>query len=295
MNAPAPITRVAFLGLGIMGSGMAQRLLGAGFPLVVYNRSRAKAEPLAAAGAKIAGSAAEAAQSADVILSMVADDQAARAVWLGANGALATARAGTICIESSTVTAAWVRELGATAQARGCEFIDAPVTGSKLQARAGELNFLVGGDVATLERARPVLAAMSKTITHLGPIGSGATVKLINNFVCGTQVAAIAEALAFIERSGLDRERALDVMLSGAPGSPLVKAITARMKAADYTPNFFLRLLAKDLGYAIEEADRHALELATATTALEAFERAIVAGHGDKDMAAVIEPLRRKN
>ncbi|HVS51979.1 MAG TPA: NAD(P)-dependent oxidoreductase [Opitutaceae bacterium] len=295
MNAPAPTTRVAFLGLGLMGSGMASRLLGAGFPLVVYNRSRAKAEPLAAAGAKLAATPAEAAQSADVILSMVADDQAARAVWLGADGALATARAGTICIESSTVTAAWVRELAAAAQARGCAFIDAPVTGSKGHARAGELNFLVGGDAATLERARPVLAAMSRTITHLGPVGSGATIKLINNFVCGTQVAALAEALAFIERSGLDRERALDVMLSGAPGSPLVKTISARMTAADYTPNFFLRLLAKDLGYAIAEARRQSLELATATTALAAFERAIAAGHGDRDMSAVIEPLRRKN
>lgn len=293
-SASAAKPRVALLGLGLMGSGMARRLLGAGFPLSVYNRDRAKAAALETAGATIAETPAAAAQGASFVVSMLADDNAARSVWLGANGALSTAgaSAGTVCIESSTVTVAWVRELSAAAAARGCEFIDAPVTGSKNQSAAGELNFLVGGSAATLEKARPVLTPMSKSITLLGPVGSGATIKLINNFVCGVQAAAIGEALAMIERSGLNRTQALDVLLNGAPGSPLVKTLSARMIAADYTPNFALRLLAKDLGYAIAEASTFSLKLETAEAALRELERGVAAGHGDKDMAAVIEPLR---
>lgn len=294
MSTSASKPRVAFLGLGIMGGGMARRILGAGFPLAVWNRNPDKSAPLGAAGARVAASPADAAKDADVIVSMVADDKAAREVWVGKNGVASTVQRGAIFIESSTVTVAWVRELAAAAKARGCDFLDAPVTGSKVHANAGELNFLVGGDAAVLERARPVLAAMSKSIAHLGPIGSGATIKLINNFVCGTQVAALAEAVAMIERSSLDRTQALDVLLSGAPGSPLVKLIAGRMTAADYTPNFFLALLAKDLGYAIQEAASLSLDLSTAAAARKLLERAIAAGYGDKDMSAAVEPLRKR-
>jgi len=229
-----------------------------------------------------------------VIISMVADDPAARAVWLGADGALAAAGPGAVCIESSTATVGWVRELAKAAAARGCEFLDAPVTGSRSHAAAGELRFLVGGAPAALERVTPVLAAMGKTITHLGPSGSGALVKLINNFVCGVQVASLAEAVAMIERSGLDRDRALEVLTHGAPGSPLLKTIAARMTAADFTPNFFLKLMAKDLGYAIGEGRGLSVELATAAAALGDFKGAIAAGLGEKDMSAVVEPMRRR-
>ena len=134
---------------------------------------------------------------------------ASRAMWIGENGALVAAKPGAVCIECSTVTVNWARELSAVAGARGCEFLDAPVTGSKTQAAAGELSFLVGGDSGTLEKVRPVLAAMGKAIVHLGPTGSGSLLKLINNFVCGVQVAALAEAVAMIECSGLDRAKAV--------------------------------------------------------------------------------------
>ncbi|HTL67150.1 MAG TPA: NAD(P)-dependent oxidoreductase [Lacunisphaera sp.] len=286
-------TRVAVLGLGLMGGGMARRLLAAGFPVSVFNRSRAKADALAAVGAKVAATPREAAAGANVILSMVADDTAARTVWLGPDGALAAAPRGAIAIDSSTVTPGWIRELAAASAGAGLGFLDAPVTGSRSHAAAGELTFLVGGDAAVLERARPVLAAMSKAIVHLGPVGSGALIKLINNFVCGVQLASLAEALALIERSGLERDAALRVLADGAPGSPLFKAVSARMTARDYTPNFFLRLMAKDLTYAVAAGAEKSLELATAQTALAAFQRAIAAGHGDKDIAAVVEPLRR--
>ena len=284
--------RIAFLGLGLMGGGMARRLLDAGFPLSVYNRSQEKTVSLAAAGAHVATSPREAAQRADVIFSMVADDNAARSLWLGENGALDGAASGTVCVESSTVTVGWINELARAASARGCEVLDAPVTGSRTQAAAGELNFLVGGNTATLAAIRPVLAVMSKSVTHLGPLGSGALVKLVNNFICGVQIAALAEGLAMIERSGLDRAKALEIITNGAPGSPLVKAVSARMTAADYTPHFLLRLMAKDLAYAQKEAALHSLELGTAAAALALFEKGIAAGQGEKDIAAVIEPLR---
>ncbi len=288
MNKP----RIAFLGLGIMGSGMAGRLLNAGFPLTVFNRNREKAAPLEAAGARVASSAREASAAADVIISMVADDNASRAVWLGAQGALSAQSAGVVCIESSTVTVSWVRELSSTALGHGCEFLDAPVTGSKVHAASGELNFLVGGASATLEKARPVLGAMSKAITPLGPVGSGALLKLINNFVCGVQVASLAESIAMIERSGLDRAKALEILITGAPGSPLVKTVAGRMMAQDYAPNFLLRLMAKDLGYAIEEGGKFSIELCTAVAALRAFQKSLAAGQGDKDIAAIVEQFR---
>lgn len=284
--------RIAFFGLGLMGSGMARRLLANGFPLTVFNRNAEKSKPFAAEGAQVAGSPREAVAQADVIISMVADDNASRSLWLGDTGALAASKPGMVCIECSTVTVGWVKDLAAAATARGCEFLDAPVTGSRTHAAAGELSFLVGGEFTTLEKVRPVLSAMSKAIIHLGPTGSGAMLKLINNFVCGVQAAALAEALALIEKSGLDRAKALELLTNGAPGSPLVKTLSARMTAPDYTPQFLLRLMAKDLGYAIQESGKNSVELATATAALGVFQKGIAAGHGEKDMAAVVEPLR---
>lgn len=283
---------VAFLGLGIMGGGMTRRLLGAGVPLTVYNRNRARADELKALGAKVADSPRAAAAGADIIIGMVADDVASRGIWLGENGALAGARKGAILIESSTLTVDWVRELAAAATQHGCEFVDAPVTGSKVQAASGELNFYVGGSTAALEKIRPVLVPMSRSISHLGPTGSGALLKLINNYLCAVEVAAFGEAVALIERSELDRTKALAVLMDGAAASGVTKTVVARMTAPDFTPNFLLRLMTKDIGYAIKEAAARGQKLSTAATALEIFQRAVNSGHGDKDMAAIVEPMR---
>ncbi len=284
---------IALLGLGIMGGGMARRLLGAGFPLTVYNRSRAKADALVSAGARVAATPREAVAAADIVFSMVADDGASRTLWLGPTGALAGVRRGAVLVECSTLTVAWVNELAAAITPTGCEFVDAPVTGTRPHAAAGELNFLVGGSAAALEKIRPALAPMSRSVTHLGPTGSGALVKLINNFVCAVQIASLAEALALIERSGLDRAKALAVLTEGAPGSPLVKTLSARMTAKDYTPNFMLKLMAKDIGYAIQEGRARGQTLATAEVALQLFQRAVAQGRGDDDMAVMIEPMRQ--
>jgi 3-hydroxyisobutyrate dehydrogenase len=284
--------RVAVLGLGIMGTGMANNLLRAGFPVNVYNRDAAKSAPFAASGARVATSPADAASDADVVVAMVADDRASRAVWMGEQGALSSVKKGALLIDSSTLSVAWVDELSKAAQDAGADFIDAPVTGSRDHAAAGQLNFLVGGSEAALERAKPVLTVMSRSIVHLGPTGSGALVKLINNFICGVQAAALAEGLRLIESSSLDREKTLDVLYNGAPGSPLVKTLGPRMAARDFQPFFFLKLMNKDLTYAREEAARRGVTLETATAALSLFDRAIADGNGDKDFTAIVESVR---
>jgi 3-hydroxyisobutyrate dehydrogenase len=240
----------------------------------------------------VAATPREAAANADIVISMVADDAASSDVWLGEKGALAGASKGAVLIESSTLSVPWVRELAAAAAERGCELLDAPVTGSKPHAASGELLFLVGGSESVLAVARPVLAVMSRDIVHLGPTGSGALLKLINNFLCGVQAASLGEATALIDASGLDREKALAVLTNGAPGSPLVKTLSARASAGDFAPNFLLRLMAKDLSYAQAEGARDGITLHTAGSALTVFRKAIEDGRGDQDFSAVIPSLR---
>jgi 3-hydroxyisobutyrate dehydrogenase len=283
--------KIAFLGLGVMGTGLTTRLLDAGFPVTVWNRNAARAEPLRGKGAAIAGSPREAAAAADVVLAMVADDSASRAVWTGKDGALEGLREGAVAIECSTLSPAWVTELAGLVEAGGASFLDAPVTGSKPQAATGEVLFLVGGDSAALDRVRDVLRPMSREAVHMGPVASGARMKLVNNFMSAVQAVALGEALAFSHECGLDPVGAMHVLTNGAPGSPLVKTVGARMMARDYAVNFFLRLMRKDVSYASDEAKRHGVELRTAAAALARFDQAIAAGWGDQDFAAVAESI----
>jgi 3-hydroxyisobutyrate dehydrogenase len=292
MTSDQRTPRVALLGLGIMGTGMARRLLAAGFPLTVYNRSTERTRAVAADGAEVADSPHAAAERADLVFSMVSDDAASRAMWDGDRGALAGAKPGSVLVECSTITVERARELAAAAERAQCAFVDAPVTGSRAQAAAGELVFLVGAADPDLARIRPALEAMSRSIVHLGPVGSGALVKLVNNFLGGVQAASLAEALAIVERSPIDRDRALDVLVNGAPGSPIVKTLVSRIRADDFTPNFYLNLLAKDMRYAIGEGERAGVPMTTGSAALEVLDRAIAHGDGERDMAAVVEQFR---
>jgi 3-hydroxyisobutyrate dehydrogenase len=285
-------TRIALLGLGLMGSGMAGRLLDAGYPLTIWNRTPDKTRAFAERGATVAKSPRQAVAGAAVVVSMLADVLVCRDVWLGRGEAILDASPGTILVESSTVTVEWIEELDRAAKEHGCELVDAPVTGSKPQAEAGQLLFLAGGSDTTLEKVTPILKAMGRDVVHVGPIGSGARLKLINNFLSGSQVAALAEALSLIERSGLDTQKALGVLTEGAPGSPLVKLLSGRMTARQYEPNFLLRLMAKDLRYAVSEADHYGLDLDMGRAALRVFEHAISAGQGEEDMSAVVEQFR---
>ena len=278
---------VAFMGLGIMGSGMANRLLGAGFPLTVYNRNPEKARPLAEKGASVATTPREAASKAQIILSMVADDNASRGIWLGENGALASATPNSLLIESSTLSGAWIRELAAKANEKKCQFIDAPVTGTKPHAAAGELLFMVGGETSAVQAAQPVLSVMGRETIHLGPLGSGSLMKLVNNFICGVQAASFAEGLSLIDAGGLDRAKAISILTGGAPASGLVKRVAEKVTAGEYSPNFMLRWMAKDLSYAIQEGADKKISLETAIAALSKFQRAIAEGHGDEDFSAV--------
>ena len=286
--------RVAFLGVGTMGGGMARRLVSTGFPVAVWNRTAVKAQAFAALGARVAESPEEAAATADVVISMVADDAASLEVWCGAHGALSRIRKGALLIDSSTISPPWAVELAGRAKAHGCDLLDAPVTGSRVQAASGDLLFVVGGDAAVVERARPLFAAMgSRGVVHAGPAGSGARLKLINNFVCGVQAAALAEAIVLMERGGLNLETALPVLQDGAPGSPLVKGVGTRMAAGDFAVNFMLSLMRKDLSYAIAEGQRHGVTLNTAWAALNEFDRAAGTKWNEADFAAIVEILRR--
>jgi 3-hydroxyisobutyrate dehydrogenase len=285
-------TKIALLGLGLMGSGMAGRLLDAGYPLTIWNRTPGKTQALADRGAKVAQSPRQAVAGATVVISMLADVPVCRDVWLGRGEAILGTAPGTVLVESSTVTVEWIEELDRAAREQGCELVDAPVTGSKPQAAAGQLLFLAGGSSAALDSITPILKAMGRDVVHVGPVGSGARLKLINNFLSGSQVAALAEALSLIERSGLDAQKALGVLTEGAPGSPLVKLLSGRMMARQYEPNFVLRLMAKDLRYAVSEADHHGLDLDMGRAALRVFEHAISAGQGEDDMSAVVEQFR---
>ncbi len=285
--------KVALLGLGTMGSGMGLNLLKAGFPLTVYNRTRARTEQLATAGAIVADTPGKAAGNSEIVLAMLADDAVSRTVWLGENGALAAMQPGAVAIECSTLSPSWVSELDEAARSRGLRMIEAPVTGSRAQADAGQLKFLAGGDGKVLEKVTPVLRSMSQEILHLGPIGSGAQLKLMNNYLCAVQVISFAETLAWIERTGLNREAALEFLKKGAPGSGILNAMADRMTKRTYEVNFLLRLMAKDVRYAEAAAAQRGLALSMANPAGAIFEKAQENGHGAQDMSAVAEVIRQ--
>jgi len=275
-----------------MGSGMARRLAASGFPLSVYSRNREKAAPFPELGAFVADSPREAAARANIVISMVSDDAASRAVWMGDDGALAGAPSGSVLIESSTLTVGWVKELAAAASERDREFLDAPVTGTKPHAESGQLLFLVGGSASAIEIARPVLSVLGRDIVHLGPTASGALMKLINNFMAAVQAVSFGEALALIQAGGLDVDKALAILGEGAPGSPMVKRVAARVSSGDFTPHFFLRLMTKDVAYAVEEAKSRGVPLPTAQAALSVFRQAQLDGHSEQDFTAVIQSLK---
>src|SRR5258708_7835946 len=248
--------RVAFIGLGRMGHGMAGRYLDAGFSVAVWNRSRANAEDLIARGAQWATSPEDAAIDADAVVTMVADDDASRAVWLGQDGAAATMKAGTLAIECSTVSYNHALDLARELRSRGLNYIDSPVTGLPDAAAAGNLTLLVGADPTDLEKARPYLAPLSATIRHFGGVGTGTIYKLINNLMGAIQIAGIAEGLAIAEQAGLDMKLVLEAVQTGVPASPQGIRHSKRMGARNFSgPTFTAALRHKDAAYAVAFAE----------------------------------------
>src|ERR1019366_2264579 len=228
------MTKVAFIGLGRMGHGMAGRYLDAGFEVAVWNRSKAKAEDLIARGARWASSPADAADGADAVVTMVADDAASRAVWLGRDGAASAMKAGTLAIECSTVSYDHALDLARELRGRDLAYIDSPVTGLPGAAGRGQPTLLGGAEPSDLERARPYLVPLSATIRHFGAVGSGTVYKLINNLMGAIQIAGIAEGLAIAEQAGLDMRLVLEAVETGVAASPQVIRHSRRMVARNF-------------------------------------------------------------
>ena len=288
------MTRVAFIGLGRMGHGMAGRYIEAGFAVSVWNRSKAKAEDLIARGARWATSPEDAAIDADAVVTMVADDNASREVWLTRNGAAATMKAGTLAIECSTVSYAHALELARELRGRGLIYIDSPVTGLPDAAASGKLTMLVGAEPADLEKARPYLAPLSSTIRHFGPVGSGTVFKLINNLIGAIQIAGIAEGLAIAEQAGLDMKLVLEAIEKGVAASPQVVRHSKRMVARNFSgATFTAALRHKDAAYAVALAESLLADTPLmGRAAVEAYERAKVHAPDD-DEGKMIEIVSR--
>ncbi len=279
---------VGMIGLGLMGKPMAANLLKAGFSLVVWNRTGAKAEELVRAGAKLTGTPREAAAASDVLLTIVSDPPALEAVLWGDMGALGGLRRGSTYIDSSTVAPALARRIAAACAERGVEFLDAPVTGGTWGAEKGELVFMVGGKRETLEGVTPVLGALGKRWFYLGPHGAGQTVKLAMNMILALQVDALAEALALVTAGGVPGERLVEVMQSSMARSPLLDIKAPMMLERKYAPSFPLRLMHKDLGLALDLANQLGVALPATAAAREIYNAVKgAAKNEDPDYAAV--------
>jgi 3-hydroxyisobutyrate dehydrogenase len=269
------MTRVAFIGLGRMGHGMAGRYLDAGFTVAVWNRSKAKAEDLIARGALWATSPEDAAIDADAVVTMVADDEASQRVWLGKDGAAATMKAGTLAIECSTVSYQHALDMAREMHSRGLIYIDCPVTGLPSAAAEGKLTLLVGADAADLEKARPYLAPISSTVRHFGAVGSGTVFKLINNLMGAVQIASLAEGVAMAEQAGLDMNLVAEALATGAVASPQVIRHSKRMVARDFSGSSFTAALRhKDAAYAVKLAEALLPAVPVSRAALSAYDKA---------------------
>jgi 3-hydroxyisobutyrate dehydrogenase len=291
------MARIGFIGLGKMGLGMAGRLLAAGHSLHLFNRTASKAAPLVERGAGLYASAAAACQNADVVIVMVADDQASREVWLGRDGVLARPpKPGALAIECSTLSYDWVAELALAARARGFQYIDAPVTGLPDTAAAGDLTLLVGAEAAELEAARPILAAFSKRTIHFGAVGTGTAYKLIVNLLGAVQIASAAESMALAERAGLDLDVVATALASGQAASPQVIRNTRRMVEGDSDRSviFTPRLRLKDVDYALRLANKLSLGTPFGSLAADAFRELCNMGRGEENESHVIEVARSR-
>ncbi len=288
-------TRVAFIGLGRMGLGMAGRLLDAGYEVAVYNRTVDKAAPLTARGARLAASPRAAAVGADAVFSMVADDAASRATWLGDDGALAALAAKALVIECSTLSHDWVGELAGAATTRGLRYIDSPVTGLPEAAARGALTLLVGAERPDLAAAGPYLAPLSERIIHFGGVGCGTAYKLMINLMGAVQIAAAAEGMAIAERAGLDPVTVADAIALGAAASPQVVRNTRRMADDDHHEpvNFTPALRLKDAEYGVRLARKLGLSVPFGDAACDAFRALSGLGHEAADESKVIEVARR--
>ena len=293
------MTRVAVVGTGRMGSAMARALARAGHELVLHNRTADRAEALArelGGRARAARTPAEAAAEADVVLTMLADGVAVESVFLGPDGLLAGARSGSVLADLSTVDPSTIRRIAEATRADGVGLLDAPVSGSTQTAESGALTLMVGGDPGDLERARPAFDAMAKTVFHVGPLGSGAAMKLAVNTVIFGLNQALAEGLVLAERGGIDRSLAYDVLAASAVGAPFVGYKRAAFLEPETTPAAFaLELADKDLRLITAFADRLGVPMPQARANLEQIRAAEAAADPADDFSTVAAHLRSQS
>ena len=286
--------RVGFIGLGRMGYPMASNIAGAGFPLTVWNRTVSKAESLATeTGAAVARSAADLARSVDVLITMVADGRVLTDLYTGAGAICGSLPAGTACVDMSTVSPVESHQVAEAVEAAGGRFVDAPVSGSTALATAGTLTIMAGGRDADVDAIRPVLEAMGSRIFHMGPTGSGATIKLAVNSIVYGLGQAVAEALVLAEASGIGRETAYEVFANSAIAAPFVHYRQEAFLNPSEVPVAFRMVLAKkDLDLALDLAGSVGASMPQAVLNRSELVDAIAAGFGDHDMSAVAEYLR---
>jgi len=289
--------RVAFLGLGSMGTGMAARLITAGHTLTVYNRTAARAAPFTKLKARIADSARAAAQNADIIIAMTADDESSRAMWQGENGALAADNSpDALAIECSTLSHDWVLELAGLVRQRGFRYVDAPVTGLPDAAAAGTLTLLVWADAPDLDAARPVLTALATRVLHFGGIGQGTVYKLMINLIGAVQIASAAEGFVLAERAGLEPRLVADAMAGGQAASPQVVRNVRRFVAADHMTNvnFTPALRLKDIEYALRLSRKLGIASEFGETAAGLYRKLCAGGFGQDNESRIIDAIRSK-
>ena len=290
-TATAP-RRVGLIGLGLMGRPMGMNLLKAGHKLTVWNRTPGRANELVAAGAVLAKTPYEAAEASEFLLTIVSDPPALEAVLWGQegknDGALAGLRAGSIYVDSSTISPSLVGRVAAACRQRGVAFLDAPVTGGDWGAREGNLVFMIGGDDEALREAEPILGVMGKKWFHLGPSGAGQTMKLAMNAILALEVAAMAEALALVTRAGLRGEQLVEVMQASMARSGVLDVKSPLMLKGDYKPSFPLRLMHKDLGLALDLANQLGVSLPATAAAREVYNYVKGEAKEDLDYSAVM-------
>lgn len=279
--------KVGLIGLGLMGSPMARNLLKAGFPLTVWNRTRAKAEKLGQEGAKVANSPQEVAADSDVLITIVSGPPALEQVLFGAIGALSELKKGSVLVDSSTVSPALARRIAKSCSERGVEFLDAPVTGGTWGAEKGELVFMIGGKKDVLDRVEPILQAVGKRFFLLGPNGAGQTVKLAMNMILALQVEALAESLELVTRAGVPGERLIEVLQSSMARAQVLDVKAPMLMKRDFTPSFPLRLMHKDMGLAMDLAKELGLDLPAGAAAFKAYSSVKAAAKSDVDYAAI--------
>ncbi len=282
--------RIGFLGLGIMGSRMAARVRRAGFPLTVWTHTPGKAARWAAEhDAAAADSPAEVARASDLVVSMVVDGEQVASVLLGDGGVADAALPGVLCVDMSTIAPADTRRIGAALAERGVRLLDAPVTGSSPRAEAGTLTIMAGGEAEDFARARPLLETMGRVIVHVGELGQGEMLKLINNALGAANAAALAEALLLARATGLDLDAFEQVVAAGSGASAQLELKAGAMRAHDYTPLFKTAHMLKDVRLCLEEAQAAGIPFPAAAHARDLLTATVGRGHGADDYAALIE------